>query len=66
MDKEDYLMVKSRGHMSFMNKQAKWTQSAARCASISRLNTLKNMHSVYMIYTTKPSLFRKLCWKRHT
>ena len=21
MDKEDYLMVKSRGHMSFMNKQ---------------------------------------------
>ena len=43
----------------WINK-AKWTQSFAPCISISRLNALKNMHGVYMMYTTKPSLSQKL------
>ena len=58
VDIEDYLVVKSRGPISFMNKQ--WIQSTAPCISISRLNALKNTHGVYMMYTTKPSLSRKL------
>ena len=43
----------------WINK-AKWTKSSPHCISISRLNALKNTHGVCMMYTTKPSLFRKL------
>ena len=59
-DKENYLVEKSRGRISFMNEQGQMDSKLCPLYIYFKLNALKNMHGVYMMYTTKPSLSQKL------
>ena len=64
--KEDYLVVKSRGRIriSFGNKQGEMDSKYCPLHIHFKAECFKNTHGVYMMYTTKPSLSRKLCLEK--
>ena len=58
-DKENYLVDKSRGHISFMNNQGEMDSKYCPLYIHLKAECLKYTHSVCIMYTTNPSLSQK-------